>query len=327
MMENKIGEKAFAEGVAEKIKQYLPPKYENVECKVLQQRKNNSVIQTGIHFVRPDQKMNPVLYVGYYYQDMRQGRPMDEIMREIAEDVQCILEEKNYPDDLDVGDYDKVKDYLSVKVINTRSNRQMLTELPHREIEDLSLTYLLKIPLEETGGIGNIQITNTLFKQWNISEEELYQNAVENAQKKEAPVLQSILSLVEEVESGKDESENILEKNNIPENLMLEPMFILSNKEKSFGASVMVYPEVMDKVSQLYPEGFYIIPSSIHELLIAPKDIERNAKELGELVREINGEMIEKKDILSDRVYEYDKEQGKIRQIPESIEKEKVMER
>ena len=71
MMENKIGEKAFAEGVAEKIKQYLPPKYENVECKVLQQRKNNGVIQAGIHFVRPDQKITPLLYVGYYYQDER----------------------------------------------------------------------------------------------------------------------------------------------------------------------------------------------------------------------------------------------------------------
>lgn len=81
------------------------------------------------------------------------------------------------------------------------------------------------------------------------------------------------------------------------------------------------------KVDQLFPEGFYILPSSIHETLIIPKDGAMTPKELGEMVREVNRTEVLREEVLSDRVYEYDREKGKIRQVTESLEKARVMER
>ena len=83
----------------------------------------------------------------------------------------------------------------------------------------------------------------------------------------------------------------------------------------------------MEKISRLFPEGFYILPSSIHEVLIVPKDGELVPKELGNLVREVNQIEVSSDEVLSDRVYEFDREKGKIRQIPESLPKERGMER
>ena len=69
-----------------------------------------------------------------------------------------------------------------------------------------------------------------------------------------------------------------------------------------------------------------IIPSSIHELLIVPKSPEIDPRELGEMVRAVNRAEVAKEEQLSDRVYEYDREAGMIRQVPESIRQKEVRE-
>ena len=50
-------------------------------------------------------------------------------------------------------------------------------------------------------------------------------------------------------------------------------------------------------------------------------------KELGQMVREVNRDMVSREEVLSDRVYEYDKDLGKICQVPESIQKSREVTR
>lgn len=88
---------------------------------------------------------------------------------------------------------------------------------------------------------------------------------------------------------------------------------------------MMFEPQVMDKISKMFPEGFYILPSSLHEVLIIPDCMDVSPKELGAMVREVNRCAVEKVDQLSDRVYRYDKEKQKIVEVPESIERGKEM--
>ena len=49
-------------------------------------------------------------------------------------------------------------------------------------------------------------------------------------------------------------------------------------------------------------------PSSVHEVLIVPDNGEMEPKMLGEMVREVNKNEVERQEVLSDRVYSYDKE-------------------
>ena len=48
-------------------------------------------------------------------------------------------------------------------------------------------------------------------------------------------------------------------------------MFVLTKKENGYGESAMACPGVMEKVDRLFPEGFYLLPSSVHECLITRK--------------------------------------------------------
>lgn len=75
------------------------------------------------------------------------------------------------------------------------------------------------------------------------------------------------------------------------------------------------------------PFSCYLLPSSLHEMIIIPKDLGMTPKEMGEMVREVNQKEVARDEILSDRIYEFDKEKRQLCQIPESIEKAKEMER
>ena len=104
-------------------------------------------------------------------------------------------------------------------------------------------------------------------------------------------------------------------------------LYALTNVEKQYGASMITQPEVLNKLEQLFPEGFYVLPSSVHEVLIVPDNGEMEPKMLGEMVREVNKNEVERQEVLSDRVYSYDKEKHQIRQEPDSIQQVKEMER
>ena len=93
------------------------------------------------------------------------------------------------------------------------------------------------------------------------------------------------------------------------------------------GASVLAYPNMQEQLESVFQKGCYLLPSSLHEMIIIPKDLGMTPKEMGEMVREVNQKEVARDEILSDRVYEFDREKRQLRQIPESIEKEKEMER
>lgn len=84
----------------------------------------------------------------------------------------------------------------------------------------------------------------------------------------------------------------------------------------------------MEKVDRIFPEGFYILPSSIHECIIVRKGGGLEVKELEKIVRDINmTSVVKTEEILSDHVYEYDRERGSIRLAAKERNKEREMER
>lgn len=321
----KMEENVFAQKVVENINEYLSLEYKDVECEVVRQYKNNGVLQIGISVCNHIKNAVPIIDIKPHYQAAQQGTPIEGIMHNIAGQIQTIVEIKKNPLMNELENYDKIKEFLSVKLINTRANREMLAQMPHKDMEDLSLICALRIPLGDQ--IGRINVNYDMMKHWNISEEELCQTALENSQKNQEPVLQGMYTTILETMTGVLSTENLLYDQKSPEDLASEKMFVLSNKEKIFGAAVIAYQKSMDEISQLFPQGFYIIPSSVHEVLILPKMNKDEEKYYGNLVREVNQSQVEASEILSDRIYEYDKEQGKLRQVPESIKAEKEVER
>ena len=72
-------------------------------------------------------------------------------------------------------------------------------------------------------------------------------------------------------------------------------------------------------VSRLAKSDFYILPSSIHEVLILRKErfheLQREGKILHEMIRDINIIQLSAEEVLSDYPYFYDRSERKLIQI------------
>lgn len=321
-----IAVKVFAEGVTQQIKDYLPEEYQNMQCTLTEQQKNNGVVLTGIILNMPGRQISPVVYMEPFYDQVRKGEPMDRIMNRIADVCRQSLSVRELPESLDFTDYDSVKDYLTVQVINTKANQRMLSGVPHKEMEDLSVICRIEFPSPTGEGTGSIKVTHEMMSQWCVRPEEVYQKAVENAVKNSPPVLMSMDDLMMEIMGLPFEAKNLLQLEAGAE-FPKDGMYVLSNPMRLNGSSVLAYPNLQEQLESVIPQGCYLLPSSVHEMIIIPKDLSMTPKEMGEMVREVNQKEVSRDEILSDRVYEFDQEKRQLRQVPESIEKTKEMER
>ena len=98
----------------------------------------------------------------------------------------------------------------------------------------------------------------------------------------------------------------------IPEERM---MYVLSNKTGINGASIILDEEFMENVYKRIGKDFYILPSSIHEVLAVADDGYMDAKDMQMMVYEINRSQVSVEDRLSDHVYKYTKETGLVRAL------------
>ena len=325
-MSSTVAVKAFAEGVTQQIKDYLPEDYQDMECEILEQQKNNGVVLTGMILNMPGQQIAPVVYMEPFYDQVRKGEPMDQIMDRIADVCRQSLSVRELPETLDFTDYDSVKDHLTVQVINTKANQRMLSQVPHKQMEDLSVICRIEFPSPAGEGVGSVKVTHEMMRQWGVHPEEVYQKAVENAVKSSPAVLMSMDDLMMEMMGLPFETKNLFQLKE-GEEFPKDGMYVLSNPMKLNGASVLAYPNLQEQLESVFPQGCYLLPSSLHELIIIPKDLGMTPKEMGEMVRDVNQKEVARDEILSDRVYEFDKEKRQLCQIPESIEKAKEMER
>ena len=188
-----VEHKVFAEGVAKDIRKYLSPANADVECDVVEQKKNNGQMCVGISFTKPGQKLSPVIYVEPFYDEVRSGVPMEGIVQKIAQRAEESMG-GDIPDYFSrIGEYDQVKEQLGVRLVNTKANRGELARIPHRELEDLSLIPVIRFPLPDADAYGSIKVTEDVRKEWGVSTEQVIEQALEN---EERPILQKMGDVV-----------------------------------------------------------------------------------------------------------------------------------
>lgn len=322
---SKIEVKIFAEGVAGKIKEYLPEEYQNVTCGIMESQKNNGVGCISVNFHMPGSKTSPMIYMESFYDEIRNGKPLDLVMEEIALNAMAAMPGKVMPDTLDLQSYDSIKEYLKIGLVNKKANKLVLCARPHIDVEDLAVICKIEVPQEDSRISATINVTYEMMSErWGIEKKELFQRAAENTLRDQPPMLMEMDGAVCWQE-GSIMPENLLKADQVPNTDC--PMYVMTNQFTRNGAVAMLYPEVLERMCGLFPEGYYILPSSIHDLVIIPKSVSMTPKELGEMVRDINKVAVIREEVLSDRIYEYDKVKGRIFQVPESMDKGREAER
>lgn len=186
--------------------------------------------------------------------------------------------------DFSNGTFETIKDKLVYSVMNKNIHKDFLSTVPHVNHLDLCIVFFVDL-----GDTYQIPITNSLVDMWGVTVEELWRHASKNT-----------------VETA---GVNIM---GLPGN-----MIVITNSCHYKGAGLMFDKTVLYSLACQYDCSFYILPSSIHEVLAIPVpavDKENGLDNLRLLVKEVNGnsKIVSPDEVLSNEVYFYDRSTNKI---------------
>lgn len=283
----------------EKIKNGLREFYGDQAKVVLENTiKNNGIERCGIS-IRGKSNLALVVYMEKFYEEYKSGKTIGEIVYEITKINEKNKKEKSLDIDF-LRDYEKVKKKLVWRLVNHERNKKRLEDIPHIPCMDLEMVFYCEM-YDETLGNISILIQNEHCDLWKIDAEQIKEDAIENTQR----ILPAQCVHLSEV--------LLCEKNENTE----EGMYVLSNQHLTYGAAAMLYSGELEKFAEKKGCNLYILPSSVHEVLIIPDRGKEDPKMLMKMVRKINREMVSEEEILSDSVYYYDREKKEIRVLEE----------
>lgn len=286
----------FKKKVYDNIKSHLSDEYQNYEMKFQTVRKGSGREYEALMISPKDRHMSvtPALNLNEAFRKYENGMDFKEVLDDLA-DIRMNATLPNFNKD-DLFDYEKIKDRIVPRLINTAANKEYLADKPHKNIEDLSIVYAVRIT-EDNQGFSEAVITNDLANMWGVTAQDLHERAM-NYIAERPPVFQNIESVLF------GNKENLEIEDVEPDNYSV-PFFILTNQQKTKGAVQALNPKTMDRITAKFGE-VYVIPSSVDETLIVPKRFVDDVESLGKMVREINATDVRPEDQLSNNIYEYD---------------------
>lgn len=289
----------FCEAVTREIREYLGGEAE-WEVQVHPIMKNNGILLHALQILSEDRNCSPSIYLEPYYSSYEKGSSMDELLKEMAEfywqhenDLQ--LEVKA------ITSFAGMKDKIIMRMVNLERNRELLAESPYVVWNDLAITFRW-MAYQNDVGIATALITNRELQQWQVDVEVLMQTALENTPRYFPAYFQDIEELVKEIVPAQEWEQFQKEWNQEEQQL---PMYVLTNSQRMNGAAVILYPGMLEQLSQQYPQGFYLLPSSIHEWILIPWEAEIEVTELQQMVANVNEEAVAQAEWLSENIYCY----------------------
>lgn len=307
---------AFANEVVNRMKTRLG---DNYNVSIHRTIKNNSTVQPQLVIQEIGRKSGPAVYLKDQYQLYGQN-PCSEQMERVMDNISGLFEEqKETLDELEqwgnlLTDYRNVKEKILFRLVNTEDNQEMLRTVPHIPYLDLSIVFYIYLSqLEE--GIMTAVITNRHMEFWGVTVEDLYQAAKINTPEKMPARFCSMLDVFADmVGISKDELTDELEEDvfQVQENEDIPQLYLLSNEPGINGAAALLYPGMLKTCAETLKKNLYILPSSIHEVLLVPHEEKVKAAELAEMIQGVNREDVPRADWLSDHAYFYNREDDRL---------------
>jgi UDP-3-O-acyl-N-acetylglucosamine deacetylase len=85
---------------------------------------------------------------------------------------------------------------------------------------------------------------------------------------------------------------------------MPEDVYVLTNTSGIDGAAEILQEEIRHKIADTIGD-FFVLPSSLHEVIIIPKSNRDTPEELACIVQEVNETQVSPEERLSNHIYEY----------------------
>lgn len=283
--------------------------------------KNNGISLDALTFSPINSNISSNVYINDFYYEYREGREVDSILYEIKEIFKNSL---NISIDIALlEDFSKAKASIAFKLINYKANEEFLSKTPHKKFLDLAIVFYISIKDKDLGN-ASIVIQNTHMEKWNTDTDTLYMNAFENTRRLLGCEINDMNSLIREfiISDLKNISFQYSKSGSIPDDDMItkladnivndyyidideHPIYVLTNDYRHLGACCVLYTDMLSDLAKQHQSDVYILPSSIHEVILIPSAKSLSIDHLRLMVREVNRTEVSKLDVLSNNVYRY----------------------
>ena len=245
------------------------------------------------------------------YAQLKHNDDISHVIAPLYEGIRENLSQMSQYDISDkIKDYAWIRDHLVIDVVSKERAGDYLQGVPHTDI-GADLTAIYRIVLDDS---SSTVITNAMREQLGISEEQLHADALVTSEKRYPIKMETLGSFISAMvgDSGP----------NTPS------MWVcMADHRLQGGAGVIAYSNFPEEVSSRITEGnFYILPSSLHEVIIIPDTSDISVTELENIVQAVNASELKPEDILSNRAYYFDVDKKEITFAKEREEQVKSLE-
>jgi len=292
---------AFCNEIISKINEQLREVNGNAEATIMKTERNNDSMVESIVIRGSGQTMAPAFKIQGLYEESQNGHSLDQIAANTVEAYLTVSQDA--PVSIaDMINYEKMKDLVVLQLINKDFNVERLKSIPYQEIDHTDLAVMLRIQLDPQ---NSKVVDSELLNIWGIDSETVFKHAMENSVRIEPA---SIISM--------DEMMFSMLMDTAPElkaisDIQMEQggLYTLSNHSMHYGASALLYPDVLEQLAANSNTNLIILPSSTHEVLLLMDDGEKDISGFQQMVASINMDCVSPEDVLSNGVYYYDKDE------------------
>ncbi|MBQ7360354.1 MAG: hypothetical protein IJW63_09690 [Lachnospiraceae bacterium] len=301
---------------------------QDVKVEVREVCKNNGIMLKGLTILSKESNLSPTIYLNGFYKEYQEGKELIDVKQSILEVYRSSKVDVKVDMDFFL-DYEKVKNKLFCKLINYDKNTCLLQDVPYQKFLDLAVVCYFAYEAECMGS-GFITIHTNHLDNWGIDENELFERAMTNTKSVYPGIYYSMEDMLrqmveKDVRRDLEQKSNDLEGNEeewisftveqIMKGLLGErkrsPMYVITNEGKAWGATCMLWKETLQKLAEELESDLFILPSSVHEIIIVPADEEQVCVDyLQSMVEDINRTHVEPEEVLSDHIYRYLRDSG-----------------
>jgi len=275
----------------ETFKNAIQGKLPSYEVKLETIIKNNGVKRYALVVRKQNSTIGVTTYIEFFEEQYEQGTPLNELVDRYLEVYRDELFETTLSvDDLSfLHDKNAILDMVFYRIINRSKNTLFLENAPWSEViegSDIVMTYSILVSRNENG-MGTIAITNSLIEALDLDIEDIKKSAIENTPGLLPYTFKSMGNVL-----GFDDSDEL-------------PFYVLSNKGNYFGSASLCYPDMLEQIADAFGGSYFILPSSVNELLLLKDDGFFNASTLREMVESVNLSFVDEGELLSNECYYY----------------------
>lgn len=295
----------------------------------------------GLIFKTPDTVCAPTYYVEDFYEGYKDGESLEQLVLTLVENACHYIQHPPALPDICQDLFDD-PGLLRVRLLNRAKNSEYLKDVPY--IEDCGLALIAEI----RSGDYRLVVTNSMLEHSGIRKEELFDTALANSSVNDRATL---FDLSEVFQNSAGECENLLGRlDGEPGSEVLggasdpghtgalggasDPgrtgalggagtsgravaplpvsLYVLSNEDSFYGAAALFYPGMLDKLELLMGGSFYVLPSSVHEVLLLPVT-DGDAQKLADIIKTANRTVTDSNVFLADDLFIC--EAGRLRQV------------